>query len=1050
MAKKCRVRIKCGWCSRRHVLLMCPNVGSRENVREPKASENERKPVNENNLAALCESPSVCLQTLRIKLFSESKEKIVRAVIDTASQRSYVRTNVARELGYVAIGKQEVTHSLFGGVKTESKVHDMFRIRMRSVDNSYACNFAAMNQDTICDTIPSVKQETWVDELRSRNIRLTDIGQESSPIDVLIGADVAGKLLTGKKCELRNGLVALETSLGWTVIGKLPGTAVRNGAAVMITSMYVQEADLSDLWRLDVVGITDPIEKVDKTLRNKETQDFLQKTARLTSGGRYEVRLPLKENHTLMSSNFEISRKEVAEIEKADFSHYLPHRPVVKPYGTTRIRPVFDASACKKGDPSLNQCLEKGPNLIELVPTALNRFRENEIGVTVESVEKLRRAFYVDNCVTSVESESELKKFEAEAKSIMAMGGFDLRGWESSGDFMGAEASLVLGLLWNKRTDVISINPAVLDMKKPETVTKRSMLSASYRVLDPIGFTCPASLLPRKLLRDLWSEKIGWDTRIDDKRRETFNSWLDELNSLKEIQIPRKLGKGSVTLHTFCDASGEAYAAVVFARIEGEGVVNVRLMSARSRIAPKTATIPRLELMAATIGVRLARAVLDSLTREVQQVTYWSDSTTEIRDASSRERWRYVPGDRNPADLPSRGRSPSQLLESQWWLGPEWLYGAESEWPVSRHNVDEEEINREVKRSLVQMLSVENSEFVYGDHFSSYERLIRAAAWMHRFLGNCRCRTLSGEDPGVGRRIIGKPLWWGGWWERLIGVVKTILRKVLGKANLTYEGLTTTLCDVEAIINSRPLTYMAEESSDLKPLTPAMFLQEIREIGVPDLDMLWHRKLNTKFRNRLKLFEDLRARFRSEYLGQLVLKKDKKETREIMIGDVVLIGDDNTRRIDWPLARVVDKFISRDGESRVFMLKTKTGILKRPVQRVYPLEIPREETAFAENLRARAQLDKCGNKPDCKPVQTSNSSKQKRSEAQNCEQYVKTTRGGRIVKKPERLGLKIEAAGAGSLRDVNEKHLVLVRLPHDEHVARTFITRLHALWHYSY
>lgn len=80
--------------------------------------------------------------------------------------------------------------------------------------------------------------------------------------------------------------------------------------------------------------------------------------------------------------------------------------------------------------------------------------------------------------------------------------------------------------------------------------------------------------------------------------------------------------------------------------------------------------------------------------------------------------------------------------------------------------------------------------------------------------------------------------WWGGWWERLIGVLKTILRKVLGKACLSYESLTTILCDAEALINARSLTYMSDDPSDLKPLTPAMFLQEIQEVGTPDCDML--------------------------------------------------------------------------------------------------------------------------------------------------------------------------------------------------------------------
>ncbi|XP_021960214.1 uncharacterized protein LOC110856080 [Folsomia candida] len=80
----------------------------------------------------------------------------------------------------------------------------------------------------------------------------------------------------------------------------------------------------------------------------------------------------------------------VTDADKNKPSHYLPHRPVFKPESvTTPVRPVFDAS-CKVGRaPSINECLEKGPNLMELIPSILLRFRENEIGV----VSDIRKAF---------------------------------------------------------------------------------------------------------------------------------------------------------------------------------------------------------------------------------------------------------------------------------------------------------------------------------------------------------------------------------------------------------------------------------------------------------------------------------------------------------------------------------------------------------------------------------------------------------------------------------------------------------------------------------
>ncbi|GFV00760.1 integrase catalytic domain-containing protein [Trichonephila clavipes] len=101
------------------------------------------------------------------------------------------------------------------------------------------------------------------------------------------------------------------------------------------------------------------------------------------------------------------------------------------------------------------------------------------------------------------------------------------------------------------------------------------------------------------------------------------------------------------------------------------------------------------------------------------------------------------------------------------------------------------------------------------------------------------------------------------------------LRKTLGKTSLNYEELYTVLCDCESLINSRPLTYVADDVEDLEPLTPAMFLQDIREVGVPELDQIDENKLNKRLVYRNRIQNDLRKHFRVEYLGQL------RETRNI-------------------------------------------------------------------------------------------------------------------------------------------------------------------------
>ncbi|XP_072389391.1 uncharacterized protein [Diabrotica undecimpunctata] len=128
--------------------------------------------------------------------------------------------------------------------------------------------------------------------------------------------------------------------------------------------------------------------------------------------------------------------------------------------------------------------------------------------------------------------------------------------------------------------------------------------------------------------------------------------------------------------------------------------------------------------------------------------------------------------------------------------------------------------------------------------------------------------------------------WWGGFWERLVGVLKQLLRKVLGQASLDYGSLMTVICDCEAIINSRPLTS-SNDPNDLIPLTPMMFLRDQTESGVPDCDAVDQKALSRKLVYRQKLVDDLRRRFRNEYLGQLKLWFKGRSSQQVVVVEEV-------------------------------------------------------------------------------------------------------------------------------------------------------------------
>ncbi|CAG7824722.1 unnamed protein product, partial [Allacma fusca] len=185
-------------------------------------------------------------------------------------------------------------------------------------------------------------------------------------------------------------------------------------------------------------------------------------------------------------------------------------------------------------------------------------------------------------------------------------------------------------------------------------------------------------------------------------------------------------------------------------------------------------------------------------------------------------------------------------------------------------------------------------EIMYSDrgtNFKGLDNLMNELDWKKVKSETCTLRIHWRFNPATAP-------WWGGWWVRLVGLVKRIMRRIFGKGKLNREELETSLCDIESIINSRPLTYVSEDPGELLPLTPAMFMSNAISFSVPDLDEIEATKFEKRYRYRQKLKEELRSRFRSEYLANLIQHSNKLTPKEVRVGEIVLIGSDNLKRIN--------------------------------------------------------------------------------------------------------------------------------------------------------
>ena len=162
----------------------------------------------------------------------------------------------------------------------------------------------------------------------------------------------------------------------------------------------------------------------------------------------------------------------------------------------------------------------------------------------------------------------------------------------------------------------------------------------------------------------------------------------------------------------------------------------------------------------------------------------------------------------------------------------------------------------------------------------------------------------------------------GGIWERQIRTVRGVLAAILEKnsTQLDHESLQTYLCECEAIINSRPLTVdNLSDPSSLEPLTPSHLLTMKSKVVLPPPGMfqspdLYSRK---RWRRVQHLANEFWCRWRKEFLLSLQQRaKWNHPRRNLSVGDVVIVKDDNLPRNCWQLARVSKTYPSEDGYIR--------------------------------------------------------------------------------------------------------------------------------------
>ena len=192
--------------------------------------------------------------------------------------------------------------------------------------------------------------------------------------------------------------------------------------------------------------------------------------------------------------------------------------------------------------------------------------------------------------------------------------------------------------------------------------------------------------------------------------------------------------------------------------------------------------------------------------------------------------------------------------------------------------------------------------------------------------------------------------WWGGQFERLIGVFKSAFRKAVGNGTLSRNELSDVVLDIEIAINNRPLSYL-EDDVDMPVLTPSSMLH-LRPNQLPELST--YRIQEPDLRKRAKYLQRCKevmwSRWTKEYVRSLRERHSRsggQQTPHPSVRDVVIIQDESRNRNLWKLGIVDNLIVGRDRIVRAAKIRAGKGVMERAVQHLYPLELSVDRTPKA-------------------------------------------------------------------------------------------------------
>ncbi|KAK3710011.1 hypothetical protein QZH41_013181, partial [Actinostola sp. cb2023] len=760
------------------------------------------------------------MQTATAKATGDGvRELQARILFDTGSQRTFISEDMRNKLNLKAIRQELLDVTTFGTLKSNRRKYDVVTFTLHAEKENL--RITALATPIICPPL-SIKMNNFEIPPELKGLKLADKTNGNLEVDIIIGNDQFGQLITGKMIKTSNeAIIAMESKFGWLLSGPTSSNCNRDTTRCQRADIQMVDTKLDNtltkFWEINQI----PQENETDSSVIKTFEETIQFNA---ATGRYNVKLPWKKNKNDLPSNFNLSMKRLISLQRSLYKkdpelikkydsqlleqlhlgfiekvsdlnhhegtlHYIPHFPVFKAdSATTKMRIVYDASAkLTATSPSLNDCLHTGANLMQDLTGILIRFRKHNVAFTAD----IEKAFLQIELHTNVRDATRFLWLK------------DIN--KSASDPNNLQAYRFCRVLFGATSSPFLLSATIqYHLKQKNTWIAKDLIDSMYMDNVVTGADCEEKAIEYYTLSRNYLQQAGMNLRQWVSNSSSLNTKAGEDNTAASPTVK--------VLGLTWEAKSDTLSLSVETMIKEIRVIDRITKRIVLSIASKLFD-PLGYVEPVTVK---AKIMIQELWK--QNITWDQELTNDCKQQWLK--WLHDIENLKSLQIPRRYFN-NDVTNKQLHIfcdSSQQAYGAVAYLRGTSGNK---------VRGVPEIIISDNAQtFKAGaQELETLKNKILATSASQRFLAN----------NGIAWKFItARAPWWGGFYERLVGMTKRCLKKTIGKASLNVIELYTVLTEVEAVLNSRPLTYPYVEINDDPPLTPSHFLCGHRLLTLPD------------------------------------------------------------------------------------------------------------------------------------------------------------------------------------------------------------------------